>query len=67
MVLTPEVYSRYVEPHLADIWFEYNRALNDGDNDAARRIVIRGHFEVLKPFLFGLVRMLVRFWFRTYG
>jgi hypothetical protein len=64
-VLEPAAYRRYVEPHLADMWLEYNRALNAGNELEARRIVRRGYIEVLKPLLFGLLRTLLRLWMHT--
>jgi hypothetical protein len=62
LVLTRDAYERYVEPHLADIWLEYNRALETGDSKGARRIVMRGYFEVVKPFLYGVLRSAVKVW-----
>lgn len=62
LVLPREAYERYVEPHLADIRLEYNRALEAGDSQGARRIVIRGYFGVVKPFLYGVVRSAVKAW-----
>jgi hypothetical protein len=60
-LLTAEAYRRYVEPHLADIYLEYNDALAAGDVKAANRVVWRGYFEVVQPFAYGLVRPLFRF------
>jgi len=65
-LLTAEAYRRYVEPHLADIYLEYNDALAAGDVKAANRVVWRGYFEVVKPFAYGLVRSLFRFWLQTH-
>jgi len=64
-LLTAEAYRRYVEPHLADIYLEYNNALATGDIKAANRVVWRGYFEVVKPFAYGLARSLFRFWLQT--
>jgi hypothetical protein len=64
-LLTAEAYRRYVEPHLADIYLEYNNALTAGDVKAANRVVWRGYFEVVKPFAYGLARSLFRFWLQT--
>jgi hypothetical protein len=65
LLLTAEAYRRYVEPHLADVYLEYNNALAAGDVKAANRVVWRGYFEVVKPFAYGLVRSLFRFWLQT--
>jgi hypothetical protein len=65
LLLTAEAYRRYVEPHLADIYLEYNEALTAGDPKAAKRVVLRGYLEVLKPFAYGLVRSLFRLWLQT--
>ncbi|MBS0417034.1 MAG: hypothetical protein JSR66_04940 [Proteobacteria bacterium] len=64
-ILEPEVYQRYVEPHLADMWLQYNEALRRRDDREARRVVLRGYFEVLKPLLYGALRMLFRWWMRV--
>ena len=66
-ILEPEVYQRYVEPHLADMWLQYNEALRRRDEREARRVVLRGYFEVLKPLLYGALRMVVRWWLRARG
>lgn len=66
-ILEPEVYRRYVEPHLADMWLQYNEALRRGNEREARRVVLRGYFEVLKPLLYGALRMAVRWWSRVGG
>jgi len=66
-ILEPEVYQRYVEPHLADMWLQYNEALRRRDDREARRVVLRGYFEVLKPLLYGALRMIVRWWMRAGG
>jgi hypothetical protein len=66
-ILEPEVYQRYVEPHLADMWLQYNEALRRRDDREARRVVLRGYFEVLKPLLYGALRMVVRWWMRAGG
>jgi hypothetical protein len=65
LLLTAEAYRRYVEPHLADVYLEYNNALAAGDIKAANRVVWRGYFEVVKPFAYGLARSLFRFWLQT--
>jgi hypothetical protein len=64
-LLTAEAYRRYVEPHLADVYLEYNNALAAGDLKAANRVVWRGYFEVVKPFAYGIARSLFRFWLQT--
>jgi hypothetical protein len=65
LLLTAEAYRRYVEPHLADVYLEYNQALLTGDVKAANRVVWRGYFEVVKPFAYGLLRSLFRYWLQT--
>jgi len=64
-LLEPEVYQRYVEPHLADMWFQYNAALRQGNEREARRVVWRGYFEVLKPIFFAALRMALSWWLRA--
>jgi hypothetical protein len=66
LLLTTEAYRRYVEPHLADMYLEYNAALSAGDVKAAKRVVWRGYFEVVKPFAYGLLRSLFRFWLQSH-
>jgi hypothetical protein len=65
LLLTDEAYRRYVEPHLADVYLEYNQALSTGDVKAANRVVWRCYFEVAKPFVYGLLRSLFRYWLQT--
>ena len=61
-ILTPELYARYVEPQLADMWYEYYRAIRDGDQKRAKRVVRQGLWEVSKPLLFALIRSAYRVW-----
>jgi hypothetical protein len=65
-LFTAEVYRRYVEPHLADIYLEYNDALAKGHAKVTKRVVWRGYFEVVKAFAHGLVRSLFRFLLQTH-
>lgn len=56
-----------MESHLADMWYQYNQALSQGNEKEARRVVLRGYFEVLTPLLYGVLRTVIRLWLRSWG
>jgi hypothetical protein len=68
-ILTPDLYRRYVEPQVADMWHEYYAAIRAGNESAAKAVVRRGLIESLKPLAFALFRAALRLWvsFSTAG
>jgi len=55
VVLTRNAYTKYVEPVIADMQFEYADALKKGHTRHARWIVIRGHLLIVPGWVYALV------------
>lgn len=62
LLLSERAYKRLIEPHVLDMRYETQKALEAGDLGKARWIKIRGYFLALKPFLYGVASALVALW-----